>query len=269
MSATTSVEFTVGKLDAGMAILLTEDHHLIEFPSLLLPPGVTSGSIVNIAVNRNREQEEARLTEFWKLQERILAEYGKHPPESPKLKVKHITQTSVLLEWEPLKLYKAKFKSLDIYKNGDRLSQHVPVGINFIKLSGLELNTDYEFYINMKTTAGSYTSNKLTVKTHKLDNLTGINVCFGAFSESDDGTPKVDELKEVIKRISATWSEHVGPETTHLLCNVQGGVEYQRALDGSIPIVKPEWLVASEKKGTLQAALPYYLVPQGDNTNSS
>jgi hypothetical protein len=33
----TSVQFTVGKLDAGMAILLSPDHHLIEFPATILP----------------------------------------------------------------------------------------------------------------------------------------------------------------------------------------------------------------------------------------
>ncbi|CAO3600239.1 unnamed protein product [Absidia cylindrospora] len=61
----TSVQFTVGKVDAGMAILLTEDHHLIEFPSLLLPNGVASGSIVNISVSRNTSEEERKMNEFW------------------------------------------------------------------------------------------------------------------------------------------------------------------------------------------------------------
>ncbi|KAG9291089.1 hypothetical protein G9A89_012961 [Geosiphon pyriformis] len=262
MNTTTSVQFTVGKLDAGMAILLTEDHHLIEFPSLLLPPGVTSGSIVNIAVNRNFDQEEAQRRDFWELQESILNEFGKYPPEAPKLRVKHITQTSVILEWEPLVLHKANLKSLDIYKNSVKLSQHVPPGINYIKLSGLELDYDYDFHINIKTTAGSFVSNKIRAKTHTLENLTGINVCFGAFSESDDGVPKKEELKEILERIGARWSEHVGPDTTHLLCNIQGGPEYAKALEGSIPIVKPEWLIASEKAGKMQAALPYYLVAQ-------
>jgi hypothetical protein len=32
-----SQEFTVGKVDAGMAILLSPDHHLIEFPATILP----------------------------------------------------------------------------------------------------------------------------------------------------------------------------------------------------------------------------------------
>jgi hypothetical protein len=44
--------FTVGKLDAGMAILLGDRANLIEFPSILLPPNTTAGSIVNIMVHQ-------------------------------------------------------------------------------------------------------------------------------------------------------------------------------------------------------------------------
>ncbi|CAG8490520.1 651_t:CDS:2 [Funneliformis mosseae] len=271
MSTSTSVQFTVGKLDAGMAILLTEDHHLIEFPSLLLPPGVTSGSIVNIGVNRNNEQEEAKKKEFWELQEAILEEFGRNEPEPPVLHIKHVTQTSVLLEWEPLVLHQAKLKGLDIYRNHNDNGQHVqhaPLGSNYIKLSGLELDHDYEFYITIKTTAGTLTSNKIQIKTHTLENLTGINVCFGILSnddeEQDGENPSYtkQELIEILERIGASYSEQIGPNTTHLLCNIQGGSEYQKALDGSIPIVKPDWLVACEKAGKLQPALPFYLVPQ-------
>ena len=255
--------------------MLTEDHHLIEFPSLLLPPGVTSGSIVNIGVNRNYDQEAAQRKEFWELQEGILEEFGRNKPEPPSLRVKHITQTSVILEWEPLVLHQAKLKALNIYRNGERLSQNAPSGINYAKLSGLELDHNYEFYITIKTTAGSLTSDKVNIKTHTLENLTGINVCFGILNdnngEQDGDNPSYSkqELIEMLERIGARYSEHAGPDTTHLLCNVQGGSEYQRALDGSIPIVKPDWLVACEKAGVMQAALPYYLVPQSSVSEES
>jgi hypothetical protein len=32
-----AVQFTVGKIDAGVAILLSQDNHVIEFPSAMLP----------------------------------------------------------------------------------------------------------------------------------------------------------------------------------------------------------------------------------------
>ncbi|CAJ0883466.1 4083_t:CDS:2 [Entrophospora sp. SA101] len=82
--------------------------------------------------------------------------------------------------------------------------------------------------------------------------------------ESDNIKPKSkQELIEIIKRIGAKYEEHVGPDTTHLICNAQGGIEYQRAIEGNIPIVKPEWLVACEKAGKILAS-PYYLIPQSE-----
>ena len=70
-----------------MAILLGERAHLIEFPSLLLPPGATAGSIVNISVTQNLEAERVRDAAFWKLQDEILDLFGKEHPKPPELTV--------------------------------------------------------------------------------------------------------------------------------------------------------------------------------------
>ena len=51
------VSLTVGKLDASLALLLTKDHHLIEFPTILLPNGVRAGSIVKIKCDQDLEGE--------------------------------------------------------------------------------------------------------------------------------------------------------------------------------------------------------------------
>jgi len=257
-SVETSVQFTVGKLDAGMAILLTEDHHLIEFPSLLLPQGVTSGSVVNISVTRNLTEEEIKMREFWDLQESIFESFGKDQPEPPVLRVRNITQTSLTLEWDPLVLHTAKLRSLDIYKNGTKLAQHhVPSDTNHIKLSGLEVDHEYEFYIVVKTTSGSLQSNRVAVRTHKMENLTGIKVAFGTFEEPE---PTVTELKELVERMNATWSDEVDADTTHLLAQLPGGPNYEKAMRFSIPIVKPDWLVQCDRNKKIQAALPYYIV---------
>ena len=70
-----------------LQILVGERAHLIEFPSLLLPPGVTTGSIVNISVQRNNAEEKKRETDFWSLQEDILDSFGTETPQSPNLEV--------------------------------------------------------------------------------------------------------------------------------------------------------------------------------------
>lgn len=63
------------------------------------------------------------MNEFWDLQQSILATFGKDEPEVPVVRVKNITQTSLILEWNPLSLHTAKLRSLDIYKNGTKLAQ--------------------------------------------------------------------------------------------------------------------------------------------------
>ncbi|CDS10958.1 hypothetical protein LRAMOSA03223 [Lichtheimia ramosa] len=253
----TSVQFTVGRLDAGMAILLTEDHHLIEFPSLLLPKGVSSGSIVNITVNRNTDDEEKKMHEFWELQENILAKFGQHEPVNPTVRVRNITQTSLILEWDSLELYTASLRSLDVYKNDTKLAQDVPTESNFIKLSGLDVDHEYEFHIVIKTTAGNFESNKVTVRTHKMEDLTGIVVSFGELEQSETVIP---ELKALVEKLGASWTEQVTSETTHLLAQVPRGDNYDKAVKHSIPVVKPDWLIQCDKNNKIQPALPYYIV---------
>jgi hypothetical protein len=52
-----------------------------------LPPGATTGSIVNISVTQNHVEEKRRDTDFWELQEEILKEFGVSTPEPPNLEV--------------------------------------------------------------------------------------------------------------------------------------------------------------------------------------
>jgi chitin biosynthesis protein CHS5 len=74
-----SVQFTVGKMDAGVAILLSPDHHIIEFPTTILPDDIKPGHIVNISVERNVDEEQRQLQEFNLLQEVQSAHVGNVP----------------------------------------------------------------------------------------------------------------------------------------------------------------------------------------------
>jgi hypothetical protein len=121
---TTGLENAINPLlITTQAILLTEDHHLIEFPSLLLPTGVSAGSIVNISVCRNKTEEERKMQQFWDLENNILEKYGQATPQAPFIRVKNLTQTSLILEWDPLVLHLATLRSLEIFKNGSRVAQ--------------------------------------------------------------------------------------------------------------------------------------------------
>ena len=74
------VLLTVGKLDASLALLLTKDHHLIEFPTILLPNGVRAGSIVKIKCDQDLEGEKEEQKEFQTIQDEILTTFGTNLP---------------------------------------------------------------------------------------------------------------------------------------------------------------------------------------------
>jgi hypothetical protein len=51
------IKFTVGRIDAGLALLLTPDHYLVEFPAILLPDGIGVGAVLSMGVERDEEAE--------------------------------------------------------------------------------------------------------------------------------------------------------------------------------------------------------------------
>ncbi|KZT60794.1 hypothetical protein CALCODRAFT_515169 [Calocera cornea HHB12733] len=269
-AAPESFTFTVGKLDAGMAILIGERAHLIEFPSLLLPPGVTSGSIVNIAVHRNADEEHRQKQEFWDLQEDIVKTYGHELPEAPKVEVRNVTQTSVTLEWPPLNLATSKLRALDIYRNGQRLAAvPSPLTNTTSRLSGLALQTAYTFQLVLRTTAGTFPSNVIKVTTHSITDTSGISVCFGNVQDA----VLLERSKMCLKEMGAKWSDRIQIDTTHFVCSTPAalptpgsggqisgpGVEYQRALQASIPIVQPQWIIACYSEKKMVPISGYYL----------
>ncbi|GJJ15851.1 hypothetical protein Clacol_010129 [Clathrus columnatus] len=265
-----SFTFTVGKLDAGMAILIGDRAHLIEFPSILLPPGVTSGSIVNIAVHRNVAEENRQKEEFGRLQEEIYQTFGTKTPETPNLQLRNVTQTSVTLEWAPIEAATAKIRSLDIFKNGQRVgSVPSPLRDTYTRLSGLEVDKDYTFQLILRTTAGTYPSNILRIRTHTIHDTSGISVCFGNVEDP----VMLEQAKEVLEDMKAKWSDKIQIDTTHFVCSTPnnpassptrssaelGSVEYQRAVQMSIPIVQPHWLFACHKEKKMVPIANFYL----------
>ncbi|KAI0053792.1 hypothetical protein FA95DRAFT_1530798 [Auriscalpium vulgare] len=267
-----SYTFTVGKLGAGMAILLGERAHLIEFPSLLLPPGATTGSIVNISVTQNVEEERKRDHDFWELQGSILETFGCSVPSPPEVKLRNVTQTSVTIEWPPLDLATASLRSLDIYKNGVRLASiPSPLQNTSTKLSGLDINTEYTFRLVLRTTAGTFQSNLIRVRTHTMTDTSGISVCFGNVQDA----VLLENAKLALQEMRAKWSDKIQIDTTHFVCTtpaatptgaqVSGsistgpGVEYQRALQLSIPVVQPHWIMACHADKKMVPIAGYYL----------
>ncbi|KAI9098086.1 BRCT domain-containing protein [Phlyctochytrium arcticum] len=249
-----SVQFTIGKIDAGVAILLSPHHHTVEFPAQILPDGVKTGSILTLTIERNHEEEQKQQEEFLNLQEEIYLTFSQ-PPEAPVISVKSTTQTSSTIQWAPLALHTADLRSIDVYKNGIKLNLNTPKTATTAKLSGLDVNAEYEVWVVARTSAGSLESNRIMVKTHTMDNLTGINVTFGTLDNPDD----IDSLLELVTEMGAKHTDDLTVENTHLVCTVPRGPKYEKAVEWNIPIVSPEFLRACIQQGKIQPATAFYV----------
>jgi hypothetical protein len=84
-----------------------------------------------------------------------------------------------------------------------------------------------------------------------MDNLTGIRVAFGNFEHPE---LVMTEMKQILERVDATWTDGLDHKTTHLLAELPGGRNYETAVRHSIPVVKPDWLVQCEKNKKIQVS---------------
>lgn len=122
------------------------------------------------------------------------------------------------------------------------------------KISGLQIDTEYSFYLVLRTSGGTYTSNTLTVKTHDMNNLTGIRVTPGVLP------PQLREsLEGAVERIGAKIVDTPRIDTTHFVCTEGRGKEWERANEMNIPVVRPEWIEGCEREGKLIGVRGYYL----------
>lgn len=256
--------------------------HCIEFPSILLPPGCTQGSIVSISCSRNAAEERARSDEFWSLQDDILTAFGQVSPTPPSLRLRNVTQTSVTLEWDKLQLATSKLLSLTIWRNGQRLAA-IPNPLNntSTKVSGLDVDAPYSFHLIMRTTAGTFSSQTIKTRTLTLTDTSGINVCFGIVEPPE----LLEQAQQALEAMHARFSSRIQIDTTHFVCTHPSGelptpstspsastaainaappppnsaVEYQRAVQLSIPIVKPSWVLSCQREKKMVAINQHYL----------
>ncbi|OAL73756.1 chitin biosynthesis protein [Trichophyton violaceum] len=249
------VSLTVGKVDAGVAVLLTEDNRLIEFPSVLLPRNITSGSIVDITVSPNEAAEAADQAASKALQDKILNTYGINTPSPPVLRLKNATQTSLVLEWDLIQLATASLKSLSLYRNGSKAgSIPRPLDMLSTKISGLAIDTEYTFQLILRTSAGMFSSEKLVCRTHKMTDLSGITVTAGILPDN-----LRESLANAVDRIGGKLIDTVRIDTTHFVCTEGRGPAWEKAVEMNIPVVRPEWVEGCEREGTIVSVRGYYL----------
>ncbi|KAH6607193.1 hypothetical protein Trco_003506 [Trichoderma cornu-damae] len=249
------VSLTVGKVDAGVTVLLTPDKRLIEFPSILLPPNISSGSIVDITVGRNTGKEAVAEDDFRSLQDRIFQSFGASEPAAPVLRCRNATQTSVVLEWDPIELATADLISLSLYRNGQKAGNIPrPLEMHSTKISGLAVDTEYSFHLVLRTSAGTWASDKVVVRTHKMTDLSGITITTGILPTSTR-----DSLARAVERIGAKIVDGVRIDTTHFVTTEGRGTSWEKAVENNIPVVRPEWVTACEQNGRILGVTKFYL----------
>ncbi|KAH6973629.1 hypothetical protein BKA56DRAFT_555249 [Ilyonectria sp. MPI-CAGE-AT-0026] len=249
------VSLTVGKVDAGVTVLLTPDKRLIEFPSILLPPNISSGSIVDIAVSQNATKEAAADRSFRSLQDHIYGSFGSAEPDTPALRCRNATQTSVVLEWDPIQLATADLISLSLYRNGQKAGNIPrPLQMHSTKISGLAVDTEYTFHLVLRTTAGTFISERVPVRTHKMTDLSGITITTGILPSAIK-----ESLTQTVERMGAKLVDGVRIDTTHFVTTEGRGQQWEKAVESNIPVVRPEWVDACEKTGRILGVTKFYL----------
>ena len=126
--------------------------------------------------------------------------------------------------------------------------------ITSTKISGLAVDTEYVFYLVLRTSAGVYSSEKLSVRTHKMTDLSGITVTPGVLP-----APLRESLTGAVERIGAKLAETVRIDTTHFVCTEGRGREWEKAAEMNIPVVRPEWIEGCEREGRIVGVRGYYL----------
>ncbi|KAK7209635.1 hypothetical protein V2G26_016813 [Clonostachys chloroleuca] len=249
------VSLTVGKVDAGVTVLLTPDKRLIEFPSILLPPDISSGSIVDINVSQNIAKEATAQQSFRALQDQIYDSFGAQEPATPVLSCRNATQTSVVLEWDPIQLATADLISLSLYRNGQKAGNIPrPLEMHSTKISGLAVDTEYTFHLVLRTTAGTFGSERVTVRTHKMTDLSGVTITTGILPPATR-----ERLGQAVNRIGAKIVDGVRIDTTHFVTTEGRGQAWEKAVETNIPVVRPEWVEACEKNGRILGVTKFYL----------
>lgn len=181
--------------------------------------------------------------------------YGVKTPSPPVLRLRNATQTSLVLEWDPIDLATASLKSLALYRNGSKAgSIPRPLETRSTKISGLAIHSEYTFHLVLRTTAGTYQSEKLTCRTHKMTDLSGITVTPGILDPQ-----RKEALGEALDRIGGKMIDSVRIDTTHFVCTEGRGPLWEKAVEMNIPVVVPEWVDACESEGTIVGVRGYYL----------
>lgn len=161
----------------------------------------------------------------------------------------------MVLEWDPIDIATAELRSLTLYRNGNKAGTiPKPTEVHSTKLSGLAVDTEYQFHLVLRTSAGTYSSDKIKVQTHKMTDLSGITITPGHMPAT-----LRESLQSSVERIGAKIVDTVRIDTTHFVCTEGRGPAWEKAVENNIPVVVPDWVKGCEREGRIVGVRGYYL----------
>jgi chitin biosynthesis protein CHS5 len=122
------------------------------------------------------------------------------------------------------------------------------------KISGLAVDKEYTFHLTLRTSAGTFNSDKVTVMTHKMTDLSGITVTPGVLPAQ-----LRESLSRAVERIGGKIADTVRIDTTHFVTVEGRGIAWEKAVEMNIPVVRPEWVEGCEAAGRIVGVRQYYL----------
>lgn len=145
--------------------------------------------------------------------------------------------------------------SLSLFRNGQKAGNiPQPTTMESTKISGLAVDTEYTFHLVLRTTAGTFASDRVTVRTHKMTDLSGITVTPGILPAQ-----LRESLVAAVERIGAKIADTVRIDTTHFVTTEGRGITWEKAVEMNIPVVRPEWVEGCERGGRIVGVRQYYL----------
>lgn len=145
--------------------------------------------------------------------------------------------------------------SLSLYRNGQKAGNIPrPLQMHSTKISGLAVDTEYTFHLVLRTSAGTRTSERVAVRTHKMTDLSGVTITTGILPAATR-----ENLGRAVERIGAKMVDGVRIDTTHFVTTEGRGTSWEKAVENNIPVVRPEWVDACERNGRILGVTKFYL----------
>lgn len=187
--------------------------------------------------------------------------------DPPTISIHNCTQTTAIVQFEPLQLHEARLHSIDVYRNERKVtggSLLVDMEQRRIKLSGLDIGKEYSVYCVLNTSTGEYQSNTVQFSTLPIEDTKCIVAAFDGFTTGD---ALLSELKALIENeLEGQWTSALTIDNTHLICNILPSVSsngefavYDKAARLNIPIVSAEWIRKCVETRSICKTAEYYV----------